>query len=71
MTARRQPQRKEPDVKNATPTAKARRAITEGPVPLSKEEVLEMERERERCKGKFMAAQEDRHAEELKEILAA
>lgn len=56
-------------MKNATPTAKARRAVSEGQ-PLSKEEVAEMEREREQRKAEFMAEQEARHAETLKRIAA-
>lgn len=63
-------QRKEPDVKDATPTAKGARAISEGPLPLSKDEVAAMERERRRRMSEFLAAQEARHAERLKEIAA-
>lgn len=55
MAARKQ--RKEPDVKNATPSMKARRAISQGPEPLSTDEVLEMEREREQRRREFMADQ--------------
>jgi len=67
MAARRQPQRKEPDVKNATPTVKARQASSQA--ELSKDEVREMDRELEQRKGEFMAAQEARHAETLKRIM--
>jgi hypothetical protein len=67
MAARKQ--RKEPNVKDASPTVKARRAISE-PEPLSKDEVAAMEREREQRMAEFMADQDARHAERLKQIAA-
>jgi hypothetical protein len=67
MAARKQ--RKEPDVKDATPTAKARPATSE-PLPLSKDEVLAMDRERKQRMAELMAAQEARRAERLKQIMA-
>ncbi len=57
-------------MKDATPTVKARRAISEGPQPLSKDDVAAMEREREQRMAEFKADQEARHAERQKEIAA-